>query len=322
MPPISLDEAGTGPAPIRARWPAISVVVPTRDRPELLRRSVQSILGQRYEGEIECVVVFDQSDPVDIGVASSHGRRVRAIRNTERTPGLAGARNAGVLAAGGELVAFCDDDDDWLLDKLQLQVELLQSNPGIPMVACGIYVVYQGREIPRVPDQSPVTFRHLLRDRVMEVNPCTILVDRTVLLERIGLVDEMIPGGYGEDYEWLLRAAQLAPVPVVPRPLVRIHWHGSSLFAERWHTIISALQYLLDKYPEFREDRHGLARIQGQIAFAHAAAGQRRQARRWAGRTLWRNWRERRAYLALAMSAGVLRADTVMRLARAAGRGI
>ena len=44
--------------------PSVSVVIPTRDRPEPLRQAVRSVLGQRYEGDVECVVTFDQSEPV------------------------------------------------------------------------------------------------------------------------------------------------------------------------------------------------------------------------------------------------------------------
>jgi hypothetical protein len=135
-------------------------------------------------------------------------------------------------------------------------------------------------------------------------------------------VDENIPGSYCEDYEWLLRAARVAPVLVVPEPLVRIHWHASSFFAEQWQTIISALLYLLDKHPEFGQEPAGLARIEGQIAFAHAALGQAGPARRWATRALRRNWLERRAYVALVVSTRLLRAETVLRLAHSAGRSI
>ena len=310
------------PAPAEAvAWPSVSVVVPTRDRPELLRRAVQSILDQRYPGEVECVVVFDQSEPAEVAVTAGERRRVRTVRN-DRTPGLAGARNAGVLAASGTLVAFCDDDDDWLPDKLRLQAEALRAHPGAPLVACGVQVVYDDRVIERLPSVAPVTLAQLLRDRVMEVNPCTILVERAAMLGAIGLVDEAIPGSYAEDYEWLLRAARVAPVLTVPAALVRIHWDRPSFFADRWRTIVAGLGYLLDKHPELAQEPRGLARVQGQIAFAHAAAGERRQAVRWAGRALRRNWRERRAYVALAVSLRLLGAGTVLRLAHRRGRGI
>jgi glycosyltransferase involved in cell wall biosynthesis len=306
------------PAP---RWPSVSVVIPTRDRPELLARAVGQVLEQGYPGEIECVVVFDQSEPAPIAFEPPERRRLRSVTN-QRTPGLAGARNAGVLASGGDLVAFCDDDDEWLPGKVLAQVETLRDHPEAAVVACGIFVKYQDREIKRMPPPGPVPLEVFLRSRTMEINPCTILVRREALLGPIGLVDEALPGSYYEDYEWLLRAARVAPVLVVPEPMVRIHWHATSFFSERWQTIISAITYLIDKHPELRGDPAGMARLEGQLAFAHAALGQRAAARRWAASALRRNWRERRGYVALLVSTRLVRADTVLRMAHSVGKGV
>jgi glycosyltransferase involved in cell wall biosynthesis len=302
-------------------WPSVSVVVPTRDRPELLRRAVQQVLDQEYPGAIECLVVFDQSEPEEIPVQPGPRRRLRAVAN-RRAPGLAGARNTGALEAGGELVAFCDDDDEWLPRKLAAQVELLGDRPEAAVVACGIQVQYGDRLIERLPPPGPVPLERFLRSRVMEIHPSTILVRRQALLGPIGLVDEDLPGSYGEDYEWLLRAARVAPVLVVPRALARVHWHPTSFFTGRWQTIAEAIAYLIDKHPELREDRAGIARLEGQLAFAHAALGQRGVAWSWASKALRHNWRERRGYVALAVSARLLRAETVMRLANSMGRGV
>jgi glycosyltransferase involved in cell wall biosynthesis len=302
-------------------WPPVSVVIPTRDRPELLRRAVRAVLEQRYPGEIECVVVFDQSQPAPVGVEPGERRRLRTVAN-RRTPGLAGARNAGVLASSGELVAFCDDDDEWLPGKLLAQVEALRRHPEAVVVACGVEVRYRDRTIRRLPPPGPVPLAAFLRSRVMEINPCTILVRRGPLLGPIGLVDERLPGSYYEDYEWLLRAARVAPVEVVPEALVRVNWLTTSFFAERWRTIIEAIGYLIDKHPELRGDAAGMARLEGQLAFAHAALGERATARRWARSALRRDWRERRGYLALAVSARLLRAETVLWLAHLMGRGV
>jgi len=242
--------AANTPQPEREAWPSVSVVVPTRDRPELLRRAVSSVLEQRYPGEIECLVVADQSDPPALSVERGERRHLRMLHN-HRTPGLAGARNSGVVAARGELVGFCDDDDEWLPDKLRVQVEALGANSGALVVGCGISIAYHNRRIDRLPSGAPLTMRDFLRDRVMEIHPSTFLADRAALFGPIGLIDEEIPGSYGEDHEWLLRAARVAPVLAVPRPLVLVHWHASSFFAERWQMIVSALSYLLEKYPEF-----------------------------------------------------------------------
>lgn len=321
---VSAMHPGSTPT---GQWPPVSVVIPTRDRPELLHRAVRRVLDQDYPGELECLVVFDQSEPAEVRVeppvpaAHSAGRRVRAIAN-RRTPGLAGARNTGALAAGGELVAFCDDDDEWLQGKLGAQVELLRDHPEAAVAACGIQVRYGDRVVERVPPPGPVPLERFLRSRVMEVHPSTIVVRRGALLGPIGLVDEELPGSYYEDYEWLLRAARLAPVLVVPRPLVRVHWHATSFFAGRWRTIAEAIAYLIDKHPELRRDPAGMARLESQVAFARAALGERAVARSWAARALRHNWRERRGYVALAVSARLLRAETVVRLANSMGRGV
>ena len=303
-----------------AEHPLVSVVVPTRDRPELLRRAVAAIFGQTYKGPVECVVVFDQSDP-DLPWPDLPPGRTLVLRRNDRTPGLAGARNSGILAATGELVAFCDDDE-WLPEKLARQVARLLATPGAAVSTTGILVRYQDRTTTRLAPTILVTHRQLLRSRLTELHPSTVLARRDRLLSEIGLVDEQIPGSYAEDYEWLLRASRHGPVLAVPEPLAVIHWHQSSFFADRWRTIISALTYLVDKHRDLQQEPSGLARIYGQIAFAHAALGERKPARRWARRTLSLNRRERRAYLALAISLGLVNAKTVVRMAHAAGKGI
>ena len=321
MTATALDDTLTAAATGDQPWPAVTVLVPTRDRPELLRRSLDAILGQDYPGEVECLVVFDQSEP-DRSLERDDGdRRVRVDTN-DRATGLAGARNTGALAATTELVAFCDDDDRWLPGKLRAQVAELVAHPEAAVVGCGIGIEYDGRVVERPASRSVVGFPDLLRSRLSEVHPSTLLIRRAALLDGIGLVDEQIPGSYAEDYEWLLRAARHAPIRVVDGVYVRVLWHARSYFASRWQTIISALTWLLERYPQFRSQPVGAARIEGQIAFAYAALGRRRQALRWATRAARDHWREPRAVLALAVASGAVSADAVLRQLHRRGRGI
>jgi glycosyltransferase involved in cell wall biosynthesis len=302
-----------------------SVVVATRSRPELLEVAVRSVLGQDHPGEIEVVVVFDQCEP-DLGLAAEwdtgrHAgrRRVRVVTNT-RTPGLAGARNSGIATATGALLAFCDDDDAWLPAKLRRQVDAM-AHTGAGLSACGIEIVVGHRRHVRVPRHGDVTPENLARRRVMEAHPSTIVVRRDAF-GRIGWVDEDIPGSYAEDYDWMLRAVALEPIAVVSEPLVRVLWHPGSFFSTRWQTTIDALDYCVAKHAALRNNPRGLARIYGQKAFAYAALGARSEARHWAWESLRLSPRERRSYLALAVSTGLLPAATVVRAANARGRGI
>jgi glycosyltransferase involved in cell wall biosynthesis len=311
--------SATTPAPDQS-WPGVAVVVATRDRPDLLERAVLAICGQDYPGDIECLVVFDQSPPrdLDAGPGRPGGRTVRVLSNT-RTPGLAGARNTGMLATTAPLLAFCDDDDAWAAEKVRRQIELLDQT-GSAFTATGVRIHHGDRLNVRIPP-GRVEFAQLVRERVGALHPSTFLFRRS-LVDDIGLVDEAIPGSYGEDYDWLLRASRAQPIVSVTEALADVYWHKQSFFAERWATVATALTYMLDKYPELRADKGGRARIQGQIAFAQAAQAQRSSAIRTGWDAIRGNPRERRAYLALAVASGLVSASTIVRLANGRGRGV
>ena len=303
--------------------PSVSVLIATLDRPErreMLGRAIDAILKQTYDGPVEVVITFDQAEPRQFEVDVPAGRTLRTVKNTERSPGLAGARNTGVLNSTGEVIAFCDDDDMWLPTKLERQLAAMAANPGAEIATTGINVVYKGESTPRIFGADRITMTDLLRSRVMEAHPSSVIVTRAAF-DRIGFVDEFIPGSYAEDYEWMLRGVRATEVLHIQEPLVDVYWNNS-YFSGRWEMIVDALTYLLERVPEFEREPAGLARITGQIALANAGAGERKKARSWALRTVRLNWRERRAYLALAVSSRMVSIKTVQKMAHAAGKGL
>ena len=111
-------------------WPLVSVVLPTRQRKELVRAAVAAVVAQTYPGPIECFVVHDQEPrAVDLEAMSRPGRTVTTIEN-DGPPGLAGARNVGLDQVSGEFVASCDDDDEWHPTKIEKQVLPIPLGPG------------------------------------------------------------------------------------------------------------------------------------------------------------------------------------------------
>jgi hypothetical protein len=230
----------------------------------------------------------------------------------------------GALAATGRYLALCDDDDEWLEDKIRLQVELLERRPEAMVAACGIYAgdaPSTTRNPSRIPDKEELTVDDLLNTARNALHSSTFVVRRGPMLERVGLMDEAIPGSYGEDFDWLLRAARVAPVVALRRPLVRVRW-GHSYFSEQWQMIIDSLTYQLAHSPEFPRQPANLARVYGRIAFAHAALGHRREARAMATRSIRLRPTQPRGYLALAVAIGLVRPQTVLRALRRFGRGI
>ncbi|MFI6926504.1 glycosyltransferase family 2 protein [Nonomuraea spiralis] len=286
--------------------PSVGVVIPTRgDRPGPLREAVAAVLAQDYPGRIAVVVVADGGDAGEPGVP--------VLANC-RTPGLPGARNTGVEALDTDLVAFCDDDDLWLPGKLAAQVRALG---GGEFASCAIEVEHGRRRVVRLAGSDTVTVADLVRSRMVMVHSSTFLFRRGVLW-----ADESAPGGQNEDWDLALRAARRQPITYVDRPLVRVRWGGSSHYAARWADRIAGLDWMLDRHPELALDRRGAARVYGQLAFAHAALGRRREAVRWAWRTLGARPGEPRAPIALAVAAGLVPAATVLGLLHGRGRGI
>lgn len=306
----------TLPAP-----PAVTAVVPTHNRPELMRSAVQSIIDQEFAGTIEIIVVFDACEPQLPAVELPDHRVLRGIVN-DRVRGLAGARNCGILAASHDLIAFLDDDDAWLPGKLDAQIAVFDEHPEVGLVGTAMQVDDGRTTHERLAPQSVITHSDLVRDRIAGLHSSSFVFRRTVLIDGIGMIDEQLPGAYGEDYDVLLTASQIAPVRLVNRPLVSVRWSGESYFYGRWARYAEGLTYLLDKHPELRRDADAFARIGSQIGFALAAAGQRREARPWLRGSLRHAPLNLRAWLGLLISVRLMSAPFVARIANLAGKGI
>lgn len=292
---------------INCTSPSVTAVVATHGRGELLRRALRSIAAQQYDGPLEIIVVFDQSeiDPLDdLRTELPLGLTLNVCQNNH-SPGLAGARNTGITRAGGHLIAFCDDDDEWTPHKLTAQIALWRERPEAAVIACGISIVTLEDTIDRRPPML-TTRAELLRSRVGELHPSSFLFRRADLLCLPGGVDEAIPYGYGEDYDFLLRVTEHGPIASVPHELVIVHWDRDSYFAGRWERMAEGLSYLVSKHPDLLEDSRNAARMCGQVAFAYAAAGEPAAARAWTRRTLGHRPMEPRAWLALLTMARLL----------------
>ena len=158
----------------------------------------------------DVLIIVHDKEPADPSIESSDpSRPVRAIEN-DHTPGLAGARNAGLAVASGTFIASLDDDDYWIDGKVRAQVDALLAEPDLLVTATGVVLhTADGREWQRPPAGPLVTHEQLLRGRVADVLSSNLLMRRTAF-DRVGPYDEELVGV--EDWEWLLRVSR-APQP-------------------------------------------------------------------------------------------------------------
>jgi hypothetical protein len=110
--------------------PTVSVIVPAYNNAEFLGETIQSVLDQSYR-QFELVIVNDASpDHVDAVVKQFEDARIRYIVHPVNR-GLSAARNTGIRASTGDMIALLDGDDLFLPDKLRMHVEFLEGHPGV-----------------------------------------------------------------------------------------------------------------------------------------------------------------------------------------------
>lgn len=306
------------------QWPLVSVILPTRGRPELVRVALSAVVGQTYPGMIECIVVHDQEPPQpeleSFGTAS---RSVRVVANS-RSPGLAGARNTGVALARGEFIASCDDDDAWHPTKLDAQISRLLDQPDLLVVGSGIRLMLPDGRIINWPGRAErISYQLLLCNRVKELHSSTLVMRRDAFA-KAGLYDEATPNGYAEDYDWVLRAARVGRIGTVVNPLADIRKDARSSSSYYGQAAITAagLEYLLAKHRDLAASRRGRARLLGQLGFARSVLGERRPALRCATTAIMLWPASPHGYLALAHVITGLDRRHVLRVARLFGRGL
>lgn len=210
----------------------VSVVIPVRDAERYLGEALGSVAAQTRPAD-EVVVVDDGSRDGSVAVAERFGARV--LRTERPGSGSAAARNRGIEAASGDLLAFLDADDLWEPDKLERQTRTLRERPDVDLVFGAVRQFASaelgGRETPPRPGQ---VFGSLLV--------------RRAAAERIGPIATEWRAGYMVD--WLLRAREAGLVELTTDELVlhrRVHDANVSLEPGSRTDLARALKHGLDR---------------------------------------------------------------------------
>lgn len=230
--------------------PKVSVIIPTYNRTAFLRRAIESVLRQTYE-DFDIIVVDDASREDVQGIINDfHDSRIRLIRH-EVSTGEAGARNTGIRNSQGEYMAFLDDDDEWLPEKLALQVAILEtSSKRVGGVYTGyIAVNFAEQQVlyRKVPSKRGDIYRDLLRRNVIGT-PSTVLI-RRACIEKAGLFDGSI--FYGIDCDLYLRIAKHFHFEYVEAPLVKYYIHNERI-TNNPEIVSKGLEAMSRKYADER----------------------------------------------------------------------
>lgn len=209
--------------------PLVSVVIPAFNAARTLRMAVDSVLSQTYPA-LEIIVIDDAStDDTPNVIAEYCQPNFRSIR-LRRNSGVSAARNRGIEAAQGELIAFLDADDEWLPEKISRQMAEYACRPAISMVACYAYDISASGEIlhrhnaHRKAVTGPHAWRTLLRYPFIMTS--AVMIPKA-LLDQAGGFDTAMR--VAEDQDLWIRLARLGEVGFVHEPLVLKRYVPESL---------------------------------------------------------------------------------------------
>jgi len=274
--------------------PRVSVIMPVFNGSATIGEALESLEAQTYR-DFEVVVVDDGS--TDDTAEICRGRPgLRLIDQGNR--GTAAARNVGIRAARGELIAFLDQDDLWSPGRLAAQVPILEDEADVGLVfsnfeAFGDLSEHKGKRFDDAKVAERISegraFASLFRKNL--IHPATVLV-RRACLDEVGLFDESI---YFEDYDLWLRIARRFPIRYVPAPLASVRHHTGNKRSDAVALQRSAL-FIIERAarecPELTEQL-GRRAVKKKVAKMHyyygralVEAGRRRQARTSFGRAI------------------------------------
>ena len=193
----------------------VSIVIPTYNRADFVREAITSVLQQDYP-DVDLIVVDDGSRDDTAAVVSGFGPAVRYLYQENR--GVSAARNRGVAASTGGLIAFLDSDDLWLPSKVSAQVAYFEAHPDAQ--ACHTDEIWIRRGVrvnERRIHRKHGGWQFLASLPRCLISPSAVMLRRT-LWDRLGGFDETLPAC--EDYDLWLRLTAIAPVGFLPERLV------------------------------------------------------------------------------------------------------
>ena len=221
----------------------VSVVIPMFNREQTIERAIESVLKQTYSN-LEVIVVDDGSSDRSVSIVQQlTDERVR-IYCLEHNSGAACARNEGIRHAKGDFIAFQDSDDEWLENKLEIQIKYMDKT-GVDACFCPFWR-FNNVTGWLVPNPEEYIYDKVEQDlkKILAVNNTIgtpTLVIRREVIESVGVFDASMPKM--EDYEYILRIVKKFNMGFVPNPLVKTYVLGDSLNAsvgdfEAWNIIL------------------------------------------------------------------------------------
>ncbi len=221
----------------------ISVIIPAYNREKTIERCIDSVLSQTYPVD-EIIVVDDGStDDTVKRVENINNGIIRILEQNHK--GAQAARNLGIKAAKGDYIAFLDSDDEWLPNKLEVQVPYLRGRKDI-VVYCDCYEVNRQAGQTRVKIASGGN-GNVYKEMLMNSGPMFqgIICSKQALSD-IGFLDERVPAH--QEWETAIRLSKYNEFVHVREPLFKWYWHSGEAISKDTVRGMKGHEYIVKKH--------------------------------------------------------------------------
>lgn len=222
----------------------VSVIIPTRNRYNFLKLAIESVLLQTWNN-IEIIIVDEASSDESVGYLDdlvSNGT-ICLIRNKKPTGG-GNARNLGIAKASGYYVAFLDDDDTWLPNKIEKQVNLFESSKNVSLVTCSYFNTTPGSKSKFIKIVPVKNEQELLRGN--NFGGASMYLTTKTNLEKSGGFDKTLSSG--QDWDLLIKMYQIGSILICNSPLVNYISHNDVRIS---NSFVSSYKGLRDVYLKY-----------------------------------------------------------------------
>jgi len=227
----------------------VSVIIPTYNREKELIQSIQTVMDQKYNGDIEIVIIDDSTKSLKPKIEkefskilhNSKNRHINYIHKAKKE-GAALARNIGIKESKGDYIAFLDDDDVWKPEKIGKQVDLLEKHKDVALVICYSLDKRFGHERVGKP---PEIITHEMVLKSFNLSSSSSYLVRKNVIEELGGFDISLPSA--QEYDLAIRLSKNYKVRCIPEVLMIQHATKGQI-SENWRRKIKGIIAIYRKH--------------------------------------------------------------------------
>lgn len=265
--------------------PVVSVIIPTYNRGWILAEAIESVMAQTFR-DFELIVVDDGSIDNTPEIVAAFKDDIIFVR--QKNQGVSAARNRGIHAASGRLLAFLDSDDLWLPEHLELCLKAMDENEDAGGVFTDYYKLYPGDKL--VPQRMAGSRYGCFTLKDMVANFSAIGAASNVMVckrvfDEVGNFNENKDMAGSEDWEMWVRISSKFRFLVLPRETVKLRVHGKNitLRPEKIERSIKAALDSIFSHPQIRPlvwpyRSNAYAEVNTLAAINYYAAGEMKKA--------------------------------------------